>query len=171
MSDTARAGYGEVFDRGYAHYDGPREGRRRAMIEHVRPEIDAGRYPIKRVPGEAVVVEADCYADGHDSITVHLKYRRAGAGEWREVAMESLPNDHWRGSFAVEEIGEYRYTLEAWVDHFKTWVKDLRKRIQAGQDLTVELLIGAGLVEEAAGRAARAEAKALEDWAKAEFAH
>ena len=142
------------------------EGRRRAMIEHVRPEIDAGRYPIKRVPGESVAVEADCYADGHDSITVHLKYRRAGAGEWREVAMESLPNDHWRGSFAVEEIGEYRYTLEAWVDHFKTWVKDLRKRIQAGQDLTVELLIGAGLVEEAAGRAAKPEAKALEDWAK-----
>lgn len=31
MSDTTRAGYGEVFDRGYSHYDGPREGRRRAI--------------------------------------------------------------------------------------------------------------------------------------------
>lgn len=30
MSDRS-ARYGEIFDRGYAHYDGPREGRRRAV--------------------------------------------------------------------------------------------------------------------------------------------
>ncbi len=129
------------------------DGKRRVMIEGVTPEIDAGRHPIKRVPGEQVVVEADVFADGHDLLTVILKFRREAGTAWAETAMEPLGNDRWRGEFNVTELGTYRYTIEGWVDPYKTWRSDLLKRIEAGQDISGDLVIGAAWVEAAAGRA------------------
>ena len=131
----------------------PGEGRNRVIIEGVAPEIDGGRFPIKRIIGDQVVVEADIATDGHDVISCALLYRREVDAEWTEAPMEPLGNDRWRGIFTVREIGRCRYTVRAWVDHFKTWARDLGKRVQAGQDVTVDLLIGAEMVE-AASRAA-----------------
>src|SRR5687767_9199369 len=108
------------------------EGRRRTIIEHVAPEIDAGRFPIKRVVGEA-----DIYTDGHDRATALLLWRREDEDDWHEVDMTPLVNDRWRAAFTVTELGRYCYTLVAWTDRFKTWVYDLAKRIDADQDITV----------------------------------
>ncbi|MGH9458921.1 MAG: alpha-1,4-glucan--maltose-1-phosphate maltosyltransferase [Thermoanaerobaculia bacterium] len=144
----------------------PDDGRKRVIVEGVRPEIDAGRFPIKRVPREPVVVEADIFTDGHDSISARLLWKREGATSWTEVPMEALVNDRWRASFVPEELGRYLYTLEAWVDHYLTWRRDLRKRLDAGQELDVPLQIGAKLVRDAAARAGGADAKALESLAK-----
>lgn len=52
------------------------EGRQRAVIEGVKPEIDGGRFPAKRTVGETVVVEADIFTDGHDELSAVLRYRR-----------------------------------------------------------------------------------------------
>ena len=49
-------------------------GRCRVAIENVRPEIDGGRFPAKRVVGERVIVEADIFADGHDAIAVAKRH-------------------------------------------------------------------------------------------------
>lgn len=73
--------------------------RNRVVIEGVRPEIDCGRFPIKRVKGDVVEVEADVFADGHDDIRCCVLYRREGEREWKEVPMEAVGNDRWRGSF------------------------------------------------------------------------
>ena len=140
-------------------------GRNRVVIEHVSPEIDAGRHPIKRVPGEPVVVEADIFADGHDTLAAVLKFRHGPDAPWSEVPMEPLVNDRWRGAFAPTEIGEDFYTIEAWVDHFQSWRNDFKKRVEAAQDVSVDLLIGAKLIEAAAGRAPEVEAKQLRAWA------
>jgi len=130
------------------------EGRRRTIIEHVTPEIDAGRFPIKRVIGERVIVEADIFTDGHDRAAAVLLWRHEQEeSAWREVAMEPLVNDRWRGAFTVSALGRYCYTLVAWTDRFKTWVYDLAKRVDAAQDVRVDLLIGAELVEGALKRA------------------
>ena len=129
-----------------------KEGRRRVVIEGVAPEIDGGRSPIKRVTGEAVTVEADVFADGHDELAVELRWRREDEREWREVAMEPLGNDRWRGSFRVEELGRYRYTLRGWVDRFATWHHGFGKKVEAGQDVSVDLQFGADLVERAVQR-------------------
>src|SRR5215472_2402757 len=129
-----------------------REARCRVVIEHVDPEVDAGRFPIKRTAGERVVVEADVFAEGHDELACVLLHRRAGETEWQEAPMRPLVNDRWRGEFNVGEPGGHVYTLEGWVDHFHTWVRDLVRRMEAGQDVTVELQIGAVLVTGAAGR-------------------
>src|SRR5574338_954614 len=137
------------------------EGRRRVVIEHVRPEIDAGRFPIKRIVGESVVVEADVFADGHDEITGALRYRRGHIETWTDVPLELVENDRWRASFEVAEQGLYYYTVVAWVDHFRSWQRDMRKRIAADQDVTVDLLIGRDLIKAAALRAEGADEERL----------
>ena len=92
--------------------------RQRVVIEGVEPEIDGGRFPIKRVVGERVTVEADAFADGHDSVCCVLLWRPEPAGEavgeasatsadWREVPMQALGNDRWRGEFTVSALGRY----------------------------------------------------------------
>lgn len=134
------------------------------MIEGVDPEVDGGRFAIKRVVGERVEVKADIFADGHDHVAAWLLYRAVPRGEkatresgtgWQRVRMVSLGNDRWRGEFTVSEVGRYVYTLMGAIDHFDTWRSDLEKRIAAGQDIEVDLKNGAMLVEKAAERAVR----------------
>jgi len=148
------------------------EGRRappppRVAFEKVSPEIDGGRFPVKRTTGDRVVVEADVFADGHDELACLLKLRREEEGTWTEVPMVLVVNDRWRGEFRVGAPGRYRYTLEGWVDPFRTWRRNLKKWLDAGQDVTVELKAGARLVAEAARRASGANARALARWANA----
>jgi starch synthase (maltosyl-transferring) len=56
--------------------------------------------------------------------------------------------------------------VEGWIDHFKTWRGDLLKRIAAGQDVRIDLLIGAEVIEEAGSRAAGEDGKRLREWAE-----
>jgi starch synthase (maltosyl-transferring) len=144
----------------------PEKGRNRVVIEGVSPEIDGGRFPIKRIVGDEVTVEADILTDGHDAISCALLYRKEGQGQWAEVPMVALGNDRWQASFKVEELGFYFYTLQGWVDHFKSWSRDLAKRVDAGQDVSVDLLIGAEMVEEANTRASRTDARWLQTFAE-----
>jgi starch synthase (maltosyl-transferring) len=138
--------------------------RHRVAVEHVTPEIDAGRFAIKRVAGDIVVVEADAFADGHDLLTCLLLSRREEAASWNEAPMAPLGNDRWRATFTVPGIGRYRYTIEAWIDPFRTWRHDFTRRVEAGQDVTVDLQIGADLVDRAAACAPRDDAAALTAW-------
>ena len=138
----------------------------RVVIQHVKPEVDCGRFPIKRVIGEAVEIEADIFADGHDAIACVIRYRHEDEEQWTEIPMEPLGNDHWRAPFTVEKLGQYIYSITAWVDPFQTWYKDFQKRIAADQDVTVDLLIGGELLKAAAERALGADAKKLKHLAK-----
>ncbi len=131
----------------------PENGRGRAAINKVTPQIDAGRYPIKRTIGERVVVEADIFADGHDLLSAVVKYRPETAAQWSESAMQPVANDRWRGEFAVTEQGRYLYTVEAWINRFGTWLDGLEKKARAGQDIAMDLRGGAQLIEESAQRA------------------
>jgi starch synthase (maltosyl-transferring) len=124
------------------------EGRIRVVIENVRPRVENGKYPIKRVLGEPVIVSADVYSDGHDTLSAVALYRGPGDTEWREAPLKPKGNDRWEGRFIVEEIGEYRYTVSGWVDRFKTWRHDLKNRHEGGQELGVHFLIGAELLDE-----------------------
>ena len=143
----------------------PVEGRKRVVVESVEPQIDAGRFPIKRIIGDTVQVEADVFADDHDHVTARLLFRCCDVPSWTAVPMRLLGNDRWRAEFPVTRIGEYLYTVSGAIDHFATWRSDLEKRIGAGQEIAVDLLNGAQLVEEAAARAGRDDADALRRWA------
>lgn len=141
------------------------EGRRRVVVTRLSPEIECGRFPIKRVVGESVIVEADVFGDSHDEVACQILYWRDSA-QVHAAPMKSLGNDRWRGEFTVTEVGMYRYTVEGWIDRFQTWRHDLEKRIGAEQNLCVDLLIGVGLIEGAASRAHDADAELLRDWAQ-----
>ncbi len=129
------------------------EGRRRVVIESVWPELDAGRFPIKRTTGEEVWVEADVLGDGHDHVSAVLRYRHERDRDWSETPMVFAGNDRWRGHFAVTKLGTYRYTVQGWIDRFETWRSGLEKKVEAGQDVTVDLAIGAEMVVSASRRA------------------
>lgn len=144
----------------------PDGGRSRVVIEGVAPEIDGGTFAIKRVVGDVVVVEADAFTDGHDALSVALWYRKEGDATWDEAPMTFLTNDRWRASFPVSDVGRYVYTVVAWVDRFKTWSRDMAKRVAADQVAPVDLLTGAELVEHALERVNGADAEALQRYAK-----
>jgi len=148
-------------------------GRKRITIENVWPEIDCGRYPIRRISGEIVQLQADIFADGHEELAAVILYRFASREHWQEAPMRHLDNDRWRGEFPVSEIGEYVYTIEGWLDPFASWKRDMAKRLEVKQDVSVELLIGAEILESMAARAEGAgrdvltkAARGLRNWQK-----
>ena len=141
------------------------EGRRRVQIEGILPEIDGGRFPIKRTVGEEVRVEVDMFTDGHDLVSGVILYRPETSPDWSEVPLFPLVNDRWQGAFTVSELGRYVYTVVGWVNHFLSWRRGIAKKIEAGQDVPVDLLIGAQLVEEASERAAGDDRLRLQTWA------
>ena len=126
--------------------------RRRVVVEGVHPEVDAGRFPIKRTVGEDVTVGADIYTDGHDTLAAALLYRRNGEPHWHEVPMKALGNDRWEGAFSVDQLGRYEYTIEGWIDRFGSWRHELSKKFGANQDVKSELLEGAAILRDAIER-------------------
>ena len=117
------------------------------LIENVHPELNCGRYPVKREVGDALEVSADILKHGHDVLAAVIKYREASARLWREVRMRHLGNDLWVGLFPLAANTRYLYTIQAWTDHFESWRESLGKRIAARQELRVELLEGVQLVD------------------------
>ncbi len=134
------------------------DGRKRVSIRNLQPQIEGGLFPIKRVVDETVSVTADILADGHDVLIARLLYKGPGETSWRESVMRHRGNDSWSGDFSVRSVGYYEYTVTAWVDAFATWQADLRKRVDAGQDAQIHLLVGADLVQKASARASGTEA-------------
>ena len=140
------------------------EGRNRIVIEAVTPQIDCGRYPVKRIAGEEMVVQADVFSDGHDEVAANLLYRKQGAQDWQdwqEVPMKRLGDDRWQGTFLLAAPGMYQYTITGCVDHFRSWQKELSKKQQAGQDIAIELQIGVDLIEKAATQSSPKDAARL----------
>lgn len=143
------------------------EGRTRVIIENITPRVDGGEFPIKRIAGDTLIVEADIFTDGHDAISCVLLHKKLGDPGWTEAPMEALGNDRWRGSFQVPEVGNYLYTVSGWVDRYKTWSHALAKRVEAGQDVTVDLMIGAEMIVAAGKHATPKEAGWHELYAEA----
>jgi len=155
----------------------PESLRQRVVIDALRPDVDGGRFPIKRTPGERVTIGADIFSDGHDVLAAVIQSRRvppvdarhsdsAPASQptkWAETAMSLVDagTDEWSGTFEVRETGWYEYRLVAWADRFLTWRRDLQAKWTAGQDVASELLDGALLLRDAASRATDRDAATL----------
>ncbi len=121
---------------------------KRVVIEAVTPEIDGGCFPAKRVVGEQVVVEADLFLEGADSLDGALLFRHESEKRWTQAPMEGLVNDRFRGAFTVTRLGRYLFTLRAWPAPFESWRKFVRKKLDAGQDVSLELPTGLSLVRQ-----------------------
>src|SRR5262250_1522432 len=124
------------------------------VIENVQPLLDGGRYPIKRIVGEDLVVEADIFKDGHDVVAAVLKWRVLGKRQWGETPMVFVDNDRWRGVCTLYENVIYEYTVEAWTDAFRSWQREFTAKFEGGiSSLRSEALEGAEWFEAAADRA------------------
>ncbi|UZG42700.1 alpha-1,4-glucan--maltose-1-phosphate maltosyltransferase [Caldimonas thermodepolymerans] len=141
------------------------DGRVRAVIDAVHPCVDGGRFAVKRIAGEPVQVEAHVFADGHDMLRVLLLWRAEADAGWQEVEMQQRYNDEWLAGFTPLAPGRYRYTVTAWVDHFRSWRHELERRTDP-EDIRVAALAGGVLLEEAAARAGGADRSRLKDWAR-----
>ena len=125
------------------------------IVENITPQLDGGRYAVKRAVGQDLEVEADIFKEGHDVVSALLKWRRVGGSNWFETPMAPLVNDRWRGVFSVTAGGPWEYTIEAWGDTFKSWQEEIHKKFGGGIfDLRSESLEGAAFVQDAASRAA-----------------
>ncbi|MBD3401299.1 DUF3416 domain-containing protein, partial [candidate division GN15 bacterium] len=141
------------------------QGTRRVIIENLQPSVDNGAFPAKRVVGETVKVQADIFADGHDRVVAEMLYRKESETDWRTVPMQFLGNDRWQASFTIDEMVPYRFTVRGWIDRFLTWQSDLEKKYDAGQDLEVELQIGALFIDAAVNRVPEKTAERLRELA------
>src|SRR5690349_9065674 len=129
------------------------ELKRTVIIEAIAPTVDGGRYPVKRDVGASVEVSADIFKEGHEVLVAFLLYRRADERAWRETPMRFVDNDRWAGRFTLSDNARWTFTIEALADPFRSWLADLAKRVDAGQDVASELAEGLALVRAAAARA------------------
>jgi starch synthase (maltosyl-transferring) len=129
----------------------------RVAIADVSPQVDGGRYAVKRVIGEPLEVVATIFTDGHDVLAARVLHRPAGAAAWRDAPMAPLVNDRWAGAVVLDTVGLHEVAVEAWIDRFGSWRRGLSRKVDAGQEVTSELLEGAALLRAAAERAGGAD--------------
>lgn len=136
-----------------------------AVIENIRPLVDGGRYPVKRVVGERLVVEADVFKEGHDVLSAVMKWRKLGAAKWSEVAMTASWDDRWSAECVFAEPGAHEFTIEAWGNVWKSWQHEFEAKLNAGErNLTSETLEGAAFVAASAALAMSRGAQAEGEW-------
>jgi starch synthase (maltosyl-transferring) len=123
------------------------------VIEGVTPSIDGGRFPVKRAVGEACIVEADIFREGHQILRAVVQWRCDRDEGFAESPMRPIGNDRWRGEFVPSENALYWYGIEAWTDVFASWLQDFTKKAYAGRDIDSDLLEGLAYLNAAAKRA------------------
>jgi starch synthase (maltosyl-transferring) len=143
----------------------------RVTIRDPRPRVDGG--PVKRCVGDALTVRVEAFADGHDVLRAVLRHRGPGRRRWTEVPMRhvdaEIDGDTWEGCFEIDAIGAWSWSVEAWIDRFASWRREVTRKVAAAQeDLGGELAEGVLLLRAAAQRARRAaDRKLLEQAADA----
>src|SRR5258708_40295503 len=118
----------------------------RILIEDVYPELNAGRFPVKRIVGDTLVVWADILRDGHDKLGATVLYRPAGEPRWHEAPMRLYDNDRWVGHVPLDDNTRYCYTIEAWADLFGSWRAGVVKKRADNQPISVDILEGRALM-------------------------
>ena len=141
-------------------------------IEHVSPQIDAGRYAVKREVGDTMDVTCSIFKDGHDLIKAVILCRLADSDEWWETPMTEVNHGlaQWYGQLWFGTNARYIYTIEAWVDEYGTWLDGTTKKLEAGQDISLELVEGADMVRKTVERLKTIKDVRDEDARKADLA-
>ncbi|MDY7104186.1 MAG: alpha-1,4-glucan--maltose-1-phosphate maltosyltransferase [Actinomycetota bacterium] len=119
------------------------------IIDDVRPRTPDG-YPPKVVDGERIRVSADLIKDGHDELGAVVRLRR-GPQLIASAPLHEVVNDLWEGELEVSGLGAHELEIVAWTDRFATWRHHIEVKAAAGQDVLVELEVGARFLEELVG--------------------
>ncbi|CDY74411.1 Alpha-amylase [Caballeronia glathei] len=114
----------------------------RVAIESVTPSVDHGRFPAKRIVGEATEIRAAIFAEGHDKIAAAVQWRAADETDWHEapmVAVQPAGNDLWSTRIPLERVGRHEFTVMAWRDDYASLVDHMQKKLKAGQTAELEI--------------------------------
>ncbi|MDH3346031.1 MAG: alpha-1,4-glucan--maltose-1-phosphate maltosyltransferase, partial [Kiritimatiellaceae bacterium] len=136
------------------------------IIQNVTPQLDGGRYAIKRKEGDSVKVSAEVFREGHDVLRAELLWRKEGSKSWSRIPMEHVNAglDLWEASFLPKEIGMHEYKIFAYTDHFASWLHDTKRKYEAGATLESESIEGLHLMKDAAARAPKKVATQIKEW-------
>ncbi|HXU23888.1 MAG TPA: maltotransferase domain-containing protein, partial [Tepidiformaceae bacterium] len=130
----------------------------RVAIESVEPIVDGGRFPLKRLVGDEVLISANIFTDGHDALAADLLYTTPGAGEPTAMPMRFLWNDRWEATIRLEKPGRHSFVVQGWIDSYGSWLEALGKRAGAGSVAPLDLLEGAELMRAAAANGSSQDA-------------
>ena len=133
----------------------------RVWIGHITPSVDSGRYPAKAVVGEIVTIATDLITDGHGLLAAELHFRADDERNWHRVAMKGTGNDRWEAMLHLKRVGRYRFMIEAWLDIYGSFVRDLARKRAAGIDITLDVEEGRELIHAQAARSDKSVRSAL----------
>ena len=123
--------------------------QRRVVIQAFTPSVDGGRFRVKRCVGDTLNVEAIIFADGHEQLAADVVYRQ-GQGAWSRAPLRASVNDRWIAEIPLIEAGIWTFHVEAWLDPFGGFVRDTRRKQDAGQSLDLEAREGLAMLLQAA---------------------
>jgi len=121
----------------------------RIVIADIRPFVEGGNFAVKRIVGDSVQVKADIFSDGHALLAAEVVYRAADEDNWRRIPMRALENDRWRAEFRLDRVGRHEFRIEAWIDTYGSFVRDLVRKRDAGRSISADLDEGRALLGEA----------------------
>ena len=138
------------------------------MIDDIRPRTPSAGFAAKAVVGEAVPVRAAIFKDGDDVLAARAVLYAEGRSEPEATAaLAPLGNDEWQGTVVPRRQGRHHVVVEAWTDRHATWVRKVRLKLDAGQDVDSEIAEGISLLGPARHDPVVAEAlAAMEDRAR-----
>ncbi|HEY1156974.1 MAG TPA: maltotransferase domain-containing protein, partial [Arthrobacter sp.] len=128
----------------------------RFPITAVQPVVEDGKFPAKALPGEAIVVGATAFREGHDMLGVSAVLLDPSGAERQRVRLapprgeRGMGTDRWEGILTPSETGNWSFVIEAWHDRYGTWHHNAEVKIDAGIDVELMLAEGAKLLGEAA---------------------
>jgi starch synthase (maltosyl-transferring) len=155
----------------------------RVEIDDVQPVVSCGAYPAKAVVGETVPVAATVWREGHDAVAATLVVRYLGCcyppppelrpaatpaaetavGEVEPLLVEMTMGAEpyvFHGQFTPDRVGLWTFRIDGWGDPIHSWRHAVAVKLDAGQgenELSNDLLIGAGLFDRAAAEVPRSQ--------------
>lgn len=138
--------------------------RNRCIVGQVTPELEYGKYRIKRIPGQQVRVSATIFTDGDDALKAVLSFRHDADSDWSETPMVTHSQDVYEAEFTVEKTGTYQYRIIAWPDELLSWYQLILKKHQLGQPLDDEFHVGQHLLTTVAPTLSEAPKKQVLHW-------
>ncbi len=124
------------------------------------PQVNAGQFPVRRILGDIVRVEADLLSDGHDKLVGEILVYPPNETKFVAYPLTLINNDRWFAEFPTALIGRHQFKIVAWKDDYASFVSELTKKHEAGLVTTLEVEEGLAMIRETLARA-RPRAKPL----------
>ena len=144
--------------------------RRRVVIEGVRPQVDCASMPAKATQALPLLVSATLVADSHDPLVAYVRHgpppgpqdATALPRAWQEVPLSPEGNDRFAAWITPPRAGAHEFSVVGLPDEYGAWLRDLRIRVDVGQDVTLDLQEGAAMVERRRDSASTGDQRSLD---------